>query len=121
MIPPRSVEQELYERHAVARAAFLNRDIAAYGALFSPNLAYRQIDGSVIGRRKLLDDVEVQFRRRHKPTWRFSREDLKVEGDEIIETLVQLGTIEASAFVLFIGAGGSTDERLMCGQHQQEA
>ncbi|WP_337271100.1 nuclear transport factor 2 family protein [Oryzifoliimicrobium ureilyticus] len=100
MVLPRSLEEELDKRHAVARVAFLNRDIAAYGALFSPNLAYQQVDGSVIGRRQLLNDVEVQFRRGYKATWHFSREDLKVDGDEIIETLVQLGTIEASAFGL---------------------
>jgi hypothetical protein len=39
MVQPRSLEEELDERHAVARAAYLNRDIVAYGALFSPDLA----------------------------------------------------------------------------------
>ncbi|KAA1183896.1 hypothetical protein FP026_07700 [Rhizobium tropici] len=100
MVLARSVEEQLDERHAVARAAYLDRDIAAYGALFSLDLAYQQVDGSVIGRQQLLSDVAQQFRRRHDATWHFNREDLKVEADEVIETLVQLGTIEASAFGL---------------------
>lgn len=99
-IQRRNVEEELDEYHAAARVAYLNRDIAAYGALFSSNLTYQRVDGSVIGRRQLLHDVALQFRRRHNAAWHFSREDLKVESDEIIETLVQLGTIEASAFGL---------------------
>lgn len=61
MVPLRNLEEELDKRHAVARAAFLNRDIAAYGALFSPDLAYQQVDGSVIGRRQLLHDVAFSF------------------------------------------------------------
>lgn len=98
MVQLRNLEKELDECHAVARAAYLNRDIAAYGTLFSPDLAYQQVDGSVIGRRQLLHDVALQFRRRHNAAWHFSRKDLKVEMDEVVETLVQLGTIDASAF-----------------------
>ncbi|NLS18602.1 hypothetical protein HGP16_18770 [Rhizobium sp. P40RR-XXII] len=100
MAQPKSVEEELDERHAAARAAFLNRDIAAYQVLFSPTLAYQQVDGVVIDRRQLMQDVALQFRRRYKAQWQFSREDLNIDLDEITETLNQVVTLEASAFGL---------------------
>jgi hypothetical protein len=95
------IEDELDARHAVARAAFLNRDIQGYRSLFSPNLHYRQADGKVIGRPQLMQDVARQFCRRYRANWHFSREQLVIEQSEAIETLVQVITLELTAF-LFI-------------------
>lgn len=44
--PAKEPSRGLNERHALARVAYLNRGIAAYGVLFSPALAYKQVDGS---------------------------------------------------------------------------
>ena len=96
----KTIEEELDERHTVARAAFLNRDIGVYRALFSPDLSYQQADGRVIDRHQLMRDVALQFRRRHKAMWHFTREHLQVELDEAIETLVQVVSVEMAAFGL---------------------
>ncbi|NKJ40354.1 DUF4440 domain-containing protein [Rhizobium sp. SG570] len=100
MIETKTIEEELDERHAIARAAFLNRDVAAYRALFSPALAYHQINGRVIDRRKLMRDVASQFRRRLDAKWHYTREHLKIDLDEAAETLVQVVTVEMSVFGL---------------------
>jgi len=50
---------------SVAGSGYYQVD-GAYGALFSADLAYQQVDGSVIGRPQLLRDVALQFRRRNR-------------------------------------------------------
>lgn len=81
---------------SVAGSGYYQVD-GAYGALFSADLAYQQIEGSVIGGRQQLRDIALRFHRRHNVAWHFSREDLKVEADEVIETILQLGTKERAA------------------------
>lgn len=100
MTETKTIEAELDERHAIARTAFLNRDVAAYRALFSPALAYHQVDGRVIDRRQLMRDVASQFRRRLNAKWHLAREHLKIDLDEAAETLIQLVTVEMSALGL---------------------
>lgn len=72
---------------SVAGSGYYQVD-GAYDALLLADLAYQQIEGSVIGRRQLLRDVALRFRRRHNVAWHFSREDLKVEAGEVIETIL---------------------------------
>lgn len=65
---------------SVAGSGYYQLD-GAYGALFSADLAYQQVDGSVIGRLQLLRDVALQFRRRNRGkrirfirrSWRLNR------------------------------------------------
>jgi hypothetical protein len=44
------------------RAAFERRDLARYRDLFAPGLVYKQADGRVIDRDRLMRDVDAQFR-----------------------------------------------------------
>src|SRR5271157_1319243 len=97
-MPNTSIEQELNERHAAAQAAFARRDIHAYKAIFSPSLAYRQIDGQVIDRGRLMRNVASQFRRLSTAQSSFVRERLNAAGGEATETLTQSASLEATAF-----------------------
>ena len=94
--PP--IEQELDARHEAAQAAFANRDIEAYGAMFSPSLAYRQPDGRVIGRERLMRGVEEQFRGIGGVLSSSSRERLSIAGNEATELLTQITFVETSFF-----------------------
>ncbi len=93
-----SIEKEIDACHAAAKLAFAHKDIGAYRDIFSPSLAYRQVDGRVIGRDELMRDVAVQFRRLDSAKSAFIREHLSVTSDEAIETLIQEVTIETTAF-----------------------
>ncbi|WP_420137477.1 DUF4440 domain-containing protein [Sphingomonas sp.] len=93
-----AMEQALDRRHAAAQAAFATKDIATYHGLFGVALRYRQIDGTTISRAQLMRDVAAQFARIDRATSRFTREALRVTGDEVCETLVQTATVETRAF-----------------------
>ena len=88
----------LDERHAAIRDAFMRRDAAAYRAMFSAGLRYRQPDGRVIDRDQLMRDVAAQFRRLDQSDTSSVREALEVDGAEYTETVRQAGWATASAF-----------------------
>ena len=92
------VDEELDARHLVAMDAFSRRDLDAYRQIFSPTLAYRQVDGRIIGRDRLMHDVARQFRRLSHVKASFVRERLSLAGDDATETLVQEAHLEATAF-----------------------
>lgn len=92
------IEDALDERHATASAAFAQRDITAYQALFSGGLQYIQQDGITIDRRRLMQDVKTQFSRLNHAESDFVREALDVENGQVTETLLQTATVRASAF-----------------------
>jgi hypothetical protein len=88
----------LDERHALIREAFMRRDLAAYRAMFSASLRYRQADGRVIDREQLMRDVVAQFGRLDRAETNSVREALAVDGAEYTETVRQTGRATASAF-----------------------
>ena len=92
------IEGILDERHAAARDAYSRRDIAAYRDIFSPNLEYQQLNGRVIGRDRLMRDVEAQLRGLSKVGSRFVREELILQGDQASEILSQYDGAEMTAF-----------------------
>ena len=80
MTVPSQIATELDEMHAHAKAAFEQRDLSGYRELFAPGLTYRQSDGRVIDRDRLMSDVEAQF---HRLSWvrsSFVREEIETEG-----------------------------------------
>jgi hypothetical protein len=93
-----SIERELDARHAKAQAAFSRRDISAYCEMFSPTLAYQQLNGRVIGCDQLMRDVAAQFRQLSSAESSFTREAMRVTDSEVTETLMQAATAETSAF-----------------------
>ena len=100
----------LDERHEAVRQAFLGRNLEAYRAAFSAGLSYRQADGRVIDRDRLMRDVAAQFRRLDWAESRSVREALAVEGAEVTETVRQTALGEVSAFGL-VGRTWQVDRR----------
>jgi len=92
------IEDALDERHAAASAAFAQRDITAYQALFSSDLQYTQHDGITIDRSRLMQHVATQFARLNHAESDFVREALEIENGQVTETLLQIATVRASAF-----------------------
>jgi hypothetical protein len=92
------IETALDERHTAARIAFARRDINAYTDVFCAGLEYRQADGIVIGRSRLMRDVATQFKRLSKVDFSFRREEIEVSDGAATETVTQIVSAEASAF-----------------------
>ncbi|HEX4302938.1 MAG TPA: nuclear transport factor 2 family protein [Rhizomicrobium sp.] len=97
-MPDIAIAQELDARHRAANAAFEQRDIDAYRALFSTALAYRQNDGKVIGRDALMRNVAQQFRNLTRVTSTFTRLELAQADNGVVEHLIQSGSAQATAF-----------------------
>jgi Domain of unknown function (DUF4440) len=91
---------ELDAMHLEAREAFERRDLAAYRALFAPELTYCQADGRVIGRDQLMRDVAAQFRRLSGFRSSFVREAIEIGDGRANELLTQTGCTCATAFFI---------------------
>ncbi len=98
MTGPESVAAELDERHRAANRAYAARDLAAYGAMFSPTLVYRQADGRTIDRDRLMRHVAGQFRSLSRAESSYARQAIRIDGDTATETLTQTATGTATAF-----------------------
>ena len=85
-------------RHKDANTAFSDRNIEAYGDLFSESVWYERTDGMVIGKSQLMRDVQAQFRRIDRAESSFVRDDLVVADGIVSETLIQHAVCDASAF-----------------------
>ncbi len=95
-----SITAALDARHSRSRAAFERRDLEAYRAIFAPGLRYRQLDGRVIDRDRLIKDVGVQFRALAWIRSDFTRESIKLDGERVIEVLTQRAQLGTSAFLV---------------------
>jgi len=83
------VEQAIALAHAKAQQAYHNRDLGAYMDSFAMDLAYRQPDGSVIGRDRLSADVADQFKRMIAAASVYKREAIRTLATGVEEDLVQ--------------------------------
>ncbi len=94
------IEAELDAMHARAKDCFERRDLEGYRDLFAPGLEYRQADGRVIGRDRLMRDVAAQFRRFNRVESSTGRRSIGVEGDRATEVLTQAATLGVTAFLV---------------------
>jgi hypothetical protein len=88
------------ERHDASRRLYVARELVGYMSFFSPDLAYRQANGKVVGLRQLTNDVEEQFRRLGAVDWVSRVESEERSPDQVIEVVSQTGTIVTTAFGL---------------------
>jgi hypothetical protein len=100
MNEPSLLTAELDAMHAEAKAAFERRDLTRYRDLFAPELTYRQADGRVIDRDRLMRDVGAQFRRLSRVRSSFLREQIEADGDRATEVLTQTASIGSTAFLV---------------------
>lgn len=92
-----TIAAELAARHAEARRAFEARDLAAYRAMFSPALTYRQQDGKVIDRDALMRDVAQQLISLSHINSAYQPDALVIANGEATETLTQTATLQTTA------------------------
>ena len=95
----RSVAREIEAVSALARAAYLRRDVDAFMATFHPDLVYRQLDGHTIGHQHLARDVRAQLARMDTATSEFRHVTLDVQDAETAtRTVEQRATFAVRAF-----------------------
>lgn len=85
--------------HERARQAYAARDVAAYMALFHPELEYMQRDGKTIGHAALMRDVRAQLARMENAESSFRRASLESrQQNRACEVLEQSATYSVRAF-----------------------
>jgi ketosteroid isomerase-like protein len=89
---------ELDAAHARAQHAFSTKDLAAYMAMFAPDLRYTQLNGKTIGRDELARDVTHQLRTVRSAESSFSRASLEPSDSGAVEVVVQNITADVDAF-----------------------
>ena len=82
-------------------AAFMAKDVPAYMATFSPRLEYKQLDGNIINRDKLAQQVQTQMVGLRSAGSLFKRLSLDIEGDSVVETVMQEAYAECVVFFIF--------------------
>lgn len=96
------IAKELDEAHALARRAFLNRDINAYREFFTEDLRYIQPDGKPIGLKQLMRDVSKQLAQFKSVDSVFLRESISMNKDgSVTEVGHQNGTYSVTLFFFF--------------------
>ncbi len=87
--------------HERAKKAFAAKDIDAYMAVFSPSLAYKQINGKTISFEQLRRDVSAQFRRLTRAESSFFREQFQLAETKAVEHLTQTAVAEEKFLFFF--------------------
>jgi Domain of unknown function (DUF4440) len=95
------IVSELDVLHEQLRGALDRKDRDAFQAFFSPKLSYRQQNGTVIDRDRLMRDIAVQFRYYCRTQSSFDRESMLVEANHATETLNQSAYVTISG-LLFV-------------------
>src|SRR3990172_486514 len=97
----KEIELELDKVHARAKAAFGAKDLDGYMAAFSPDLAYKQVNGKIIYYDQLKIDIASQFARVSRVESSFTREQIEWAGSEVVEHLTQTAIAEEKIFLVF--------------------
>jgi hypothetical protein len=106
------VAAELDAAHNRARAAYAQRDVDAFMAIFDPELAYTQRDGRIIDHEQLTRDVRTQLERMDAAMTEFRRESLEVQLPQTAtETVEQRATFTVRAFFGFVRREWSVSRR----------
>jgi hypothetical protein len=97
----KEIESVLDQAHAIAQSALNAKDLDRYMAVFSRDLAYKQLNGKTITWQQLRRDVADQFARMTKAEGKFVRERLEYKGTDVIEYATQNATAEERIFFVF--------------------
>jgi hypothetical protein len=95
------IEAALDQIHANAKRAFAAKDLDRYMAIFSPGLAYKQLNGKIISREQLRKDIATQFARLAKTESTFTRERIEYRGSDVVEYLAQDAMAEEGILFIF--------------------
>jgi hypothetical protein len=96
-----SIAEELDAMHRKAMEHFRAKDVSSYVKLFAADLIYRQANGVEIGRDQLARDVAAQLSRIESSDTTYKRESLRIEGDHVVEQLVQTASATVRVFLFF--------------------
>ena len=87
--------------HKVANNALRQKDLYAYIAVFAEKLAYKQLNGKIIGKRQLIKDINFYFTRIKNYTSEYERKDFSAGDDIITERLIQKAIVSTRVFIFF--------------------
>jgi len=87
--------------HKVANDALRQKDLYAYITVFADKLAYKQLNGKIIGKRQLIKNIKVYFTRIKNYKSEYERKDFSAEDDVITERLIQKAIVAIRVFIFF--------------------
>jgi ketosteroid isomerase-like protein len=97
---PDEISAEIDRVRDKAQAAFVARDVEAYMQMFSPDVVYKQKDGTALSYDRLAADVLKQLRVIPSIEIARERESFEVGGDRVVEVVTQSTSIRAPALFL---------------------
>jgi hypothetical protein len=92
---------EIDTAHSAANLAQKNKDIGTYIGCFSNDLKYKQLNGKIIDKKQLLQDVQSYFDRVRSHISTYDRVSSSVGSDLFIEKIVQKAIVTISVFIFF--------------------
>ena len=87
--------------HKVANNALRQKYLYAYIGVFADKLAYKQLNGKIIGKRQLIKDINFYFTRIKNYTSEYERKDFSAGDDIITERLIQKAIVSIRVFIFF--------------------
>jgi 3-phenylpropionate/cinnamic acid dioxygenase small subunit len=93
--------QEIDKAHTAANEALKNKKLDTYIQFFDDGLQYEQLNGKIIGKAKLTDDIKLYFNRIKSYSGSFHRKEINTTGDRVIEVLTQHAKITIKVFIFF--------------------
>jgi hypothetical protein len=93
--------EEINNSHSAANDALKNRMFEKYINLFGENLEYKQLNGKIIGKNALVNDIKFYFNRVLSYTNSYERKSFTIGNDIITEDLIQHIDVSLRVFVFF--------------------
>lgn len=93
--------EEINSAHISANQDLRDKNFESYAGHFSNDLEYKQLNGRVINKKKLISDISFYFDRVVSSTSEYERLSFQVANDQISERLVQKSKIALRVFIFF--------------------
>jgi hypothetical protein len=95
------LSKEIDNTHIAANEALKNKKLDAYIHFFDDGLQYEQLNGKIIGKAKLADDIKIYFNRIKSYSGSYHRKEINISEDRVTEILTQHSKVVLKIFIFF--------------------
>jgi hypothetical protein len=87
--------------HQRSNKALVEKNINVYINIFSDELKYKQLDGKIIDKKQLVQDIRFYFSQLKTFRSQYERMDYSIKGNQFTERLIQKATASIKVFLFF--------------------
>jgi hypothetical protein len=87
--------------HKSNNDALALKQLDRYMDCFSDNLQYKQLNGKIINKKRLIEDTQRYFDRIKNFSSRYERNEFSTEDNKVVERLIQYAQVSIRVFVFF--------------------